>query len=178
MQPRPKRCKMEHLLVMVLLFLSIHGSGKKAMAQNDSWVHLKRWYRAQLDLCVWWWEMLLIPPCWWKQASPSGAEESVHMGGLQGKFVGSEPWLQWQTGGRGVHRLLLILEPSCPRDQAGISLGCLARGFPSEVRLFINLMLMPLASTSRESPQGSLCFVSLRKWHTQIHVVSKTDDKC
>lgn len=79
---------MEHLLVTVLLLLlPTHGSGKKAVAQNPSWMHQKRCPRPQIGLCVWWWEMLLLLA---GNVSPTGAEESTHMGGFQ-EFVGSEP---------------------------------------------------------------------------------------
>lgn len=125
MQLGPKSCKMEHLLVTVLLLLlPTHGSGKKAVAQNHSWMHQKRWCRSQLDPCVWWWEMLLMAPAGWKSVSPSEAEESKHIGGFQGRFVGSEPSLQCWAEGGGVQVFLLILEPSCPIGQTGVSLGC------------------------------------------------------
>lgn len=65
--------------------------------------------------------------------------------------VGSEPSLQsWMAAG-AVHLLLLILEPSCPRGRAEMSLGCLARRCPSEVRLFMHLMLMPRPLLLRSS---------------------------
>lgn len=164
---------MEHLWVTVLLLLlPIHGSGKKAMAQNRSWMHPRRWYRPQADISAWWWEMLLITPCrveirlscWsWGECAHWRLSRKIREWTFAAVVEGGVP---------------LILEPSCPRGQAGMSLGCLARRCPSEVRLFRHLILMPLAHTSHELPQASLCFLSLRKWLTQINAESKTDGKC